>query len=103
MTSETVLLIVQPLKYSGKVNGAKGLIRNWLQALTAGVITLYWGTSKNSLYFTIFWSMIFGLFVTFGMIYMCSYYEIESNDYNEKRSKEINIKQQDSNDIDIDS
>eukprot|EP01084_Bolivina_argentea_P065601 119561_1 len=68
MSAETVLLIIQPTQYSGKVNGAKGLIRNWSQAFGALFISLYWDNSKNVLYFTLFWSMICGLILTLLMI-----------------------------------
>eukprot|EP01084_Bolivina_argentea_P194065 332934_1 len=69
MSSETVVLIIQPPKYAGKINGAKGLFRNWMEAITALIIVICWNYTHNALFYTIIISWIIALFASFIMLF----------------------------------
>lgn len=80
MSAETVILMVQPTKYSGKVSGAKGLITNWLQALGAFVIAVWWQTMHIGLFYTIIVSWIAGLFAASLILYTHKKWEWENSE-----------------------
>ena len=75
MSSETILLIIQPTKYSGKINGAKGMFSNWIQALSGLIIALFWNIGHKALFYIVSIGFIFGLFVAFTMIYTAHIYD----------------------------
>eukprot|EP01083_Nonionella_stella_P074815 203053_1 len=68
MASEIIILEVQPTEDSGKVSGAKGLIRNWLIAVASLIIALWWDREPNSLYFVLAASFGIALLLTLAMV-----------------------------------
>ena len=68
MTSELILLEIQPTKESGKISGAKGLLRNWLKAIALLLVSIFWEYSHNSFFYVAGCSCIMGLLCTSGMI-----------------------------------
>eukprot|EP01084_Bolivina_argentea_P146451 256415_1 len=61
MSAETIVLLIQPTVYSGKISGAKGLFRNWLQGITAVCIAIWWEFQYNSLWYIIIISFSVGV------------------------------------------
>eukprot|EP01084_Bolivina_argentea_P228440 385820_1 len=70
MSSEYVILEIQPTKYSGKVSGAKGLIRNWLTAVILLLISIYWDTTHNVFYYALGLCLGISLLFTFSIMYI---------------------------------
>eukprot|EP01083_Nonionella_stella_P030720 84194_1 len=67
MTSETILLEIQPTKDSGKISGAKGFIRNLVTAIASAVVTFFWNATPNSMYYVMAASFGIALLLTLTM------------------------------------
>ena len=68
MTSEMIILEIQPTTASGKISGAKGLLRNWLKAIALLLVGLFWDITHNSFYYAAGISLLVALLNTFGMM-----------------------------------
>eukprot|EP01083_Nonionella_stella_P040245 109344_1 len=69
MASEMIVLEIQPTKDSGKISGAKGLLRNCMVAVALLIIALYWDRAPNSFYFVVSASFGIVLLLTFAMVF----------------------------------
>ena len=78
MTSEMIILELQPTEAAGKISGAKGLLRNWLKAIALLLVSIFWDISHNSFYYVAGISLILGLLCTFSMIFVKPIYETNS-------------------------
>ena len=70
MLSEAILLEVQPTKYSGKINGLKGLMKNWGAGVGAAVAAVYWTQTRYAFYYVI--AAAFGIGLISTVIIVCA-------------------------------
>ena len=80
MLSEAIILEVQPTKYSGKVNGLKGLMQNWGAGVAAAVATIYWADNRYAFYYVI--AVAFGIGLISTVIIVCVQKIRNVNDHN---------------------
>ena len=96
MSSEIILLLLQPTKYSGKVNGIKGLFTNWVQAMTGFIIALCWKLNHKALFYIISLGFGFGLMIAFIMLKTINYVN-----YNDVKYMKV-ARQHDTTDTEMD-
>ena len=80
MLSEAIILEVQPTKYSGKVNGLKGLMKNWGAGVGSGVAVLYWEQTRYAVFYVI--AVSFGIGLISTVILVCAQKIRYINDHN---------------------
>eukprot|EP01083_Nonionella_stella_P139812 427287_1 len=68
MSTEIIVLEIQPAKDSGKISGAKGFIRNVMIAITLFIIAMFWDQDPNAFYFVVAASFGVALLLTVAMV-----------------------------------